>query len=189
MIKVFFLISLLLLLPGCNNNKENNQTGVNENTSTNQFETEGTDTAKEVKDPNLNIVYLDDFKWDTIVDNYQISCLIKDTEDLIPTNDDSMFFAAREATLDIRFKDKQLSPIIISRSTLLRYLKVEENKMEQYDLCKIHFEGIENGKVVLRCNCCINDTDMCVYFRLYINEKGKLEIRDVTEEMFDDDPE
>lgn len=187
--KIFFLISVLLLIPGCNNNKENNQAVVSENITTNGNETEGADTAKEVKDPNLNIVYIDDFKWDTIVDNYQISCLIKDTEDLIPTNDDSMFFAAREATLDIRFKDKQLTPIIISRSTLLRHLKIEENKMEQYDLCTIHFEGIENGDVVLSCNCCINDTDMCVDFKLYINEKGKLEIRDVTEEMLDDDPE
>lgn len=187
-----YLVIFILTLTSCNNSgakrtRKNSDTIVS---------SEIIDTLKQEQSfLKKKVITEESIKRDTTVNNYDISYIIQDNDDVIktfPITDgkglDTVYYAGREIVLDIKYSKENILYKKISRDFFKSYIPKEE--IEKYSITNFSLDKIDNsGKIFFTLNLCVPDTDNCYWFELSVSNKGNIEIKDTTsdKDVYEDD--
>lgn len=187
-----YLVIFILTLTSCNNSGAK-RTQKNSDTI---VSSEIIDTLKQEQSfLKKKVITEESIKRDTTVNNYDISYIIQDNDDVIktfPITDgkglDTVYYAGREIVLDIKYSKENILYKKISRDFFKSYIPKEE--IEKYSITNFSLDKIDNsGKIFFTLNLCVPDTDNCYWFELSVSNKGNIEIKDTTsdKDVYEDD--
>lgn len=177
-----YLVIFILTLTSCNNSgakrTQNSDTIVS---------SEIIDTLKQGQSfLKKKVITTNSIKRDTTVNNYDISYIIQDNDDVIktfPITDgkglDTVYYAGKEIVLDIKYSKENILYKKISRDFFNSYIPKEE--IEKYSISYFSLDKIDNSeKIFFTISLCVPETDICYWFELSVSNKGNIEIKDTT---------
>lgn len=187
-----YFVVFILTLTSCNNSGAK-RTQKNSDTI---VSSEIIDTLKQEQSfLKKKVITEESIKRDTTVNNYDISYIIQDNDDVIktfPITDgkglDTVYYAGREIVLDIKYSKENILYKKISRDFFKSYIPKEE--IEKYSITNFSLDKIDNsGKIFFTISLCHPDTDICYWFELSVSNKGNIEIKDTTsdKDVYEDD--
>lgn len=123
---------------------------------------------------------------DTTINNYYVSYIIQDNEDVIktlPVTDgkglDTVYYAGREVILNIEYLKDNVLHEKINRLFFNSYIPKEE--IEKYSISYFNLDRVDNNeRFFFTISLCVPETDICYWFELSISNKGNIEIKDTT---------
>ena len=153
------------------------------------------DTLKIAITENVNfsnlqkcIINADPYVCDTMIDQYKISYIIRDNEEIVSgfckTNSDKQdlkLYAGREVMLYIKPQNNEMSCLKIDRSIFIPY--IPEDNIAYYKICSFSYERQDNeDEIIFTSNLCIPDTDKCYSFELHVIDGRDILIKEIVEE-------
>ena len=126
---------------------------------------------------------------DTVVNNYDVSYMIQDNDDLIKTFPiidgeglDTVYYAGKDIIFDIKYSKENILHDIISRDFFNSYIPKED--IEKYSIDYFSLDKVDNSeKIFFTISLCHPDTDICYWFELSVSNKGDIEIKDISSIM------
>lgn len=134
----------------------------------------------------------DPFKRDTTINNYCVSYIIHDNDDVImtlPITDgkglDTVYYAGREIDLNVKFLKNNILHKMINRELFNSY--IPENEIVKYSISYFNVDKVNNKNIFFTISLCIPETDICYWFELAVSNKGDIEIKEITSDEEDED--
>ena len=180
-----YIVVFILTLTSCNNLGDK-RTGSNDAITSSEI----IDTLKQEQSFFKKKVFTtNSIKRDTLVNNYDISYIIQDNEDIIQTFPiidgkglDTLYHAGKEVILDIKYSKEDILYKKIGRDFFNSYIPEEE--IEQYSISYFSLGKVDNSeKIFFTISLCHPDTDICYWFELSVSNKGNIEIKDISSVM------
>ena len=132
------------------------------------------------------------FKRDTTINNYYVSYIIHDNDDVImtlPITDgkglDTVYYAGKEIDLDVKFLKNNILHKMINRELFNSY--IPENEIVKYSISYFNVDKVNNKNIYFTISLCIPETDICYWFELAVSNKGDIEIKEITSDEEDED--
>lgn len=185
----FCLIGCIIILISCdsfNTKKISNKKVV----QTENIETSRLDISQK-QSMVQKIYHSTTIKRDTIVNNYHLSYIIRDNDEIITTYPitegkglDTVYYAGREVFLDIKYPNGEFLNKKINRSLFASYIPSKE--IEKYSIYYFNYERVsKSNEIVFSISLCIPETDICYWFELYISNKNDIKIKNISSDEDD----